>query len=148
MSYAVVQKTDELISQHLGHDDLEQGTNSKEIELVIGDSESARVRAPTFSPTVQENAPSVLTFTNLNVTTRNIPKKILLNNVSGSISGGMWGKLAFNLSQRLPNSIFNLFFIFLIAIMGPSGSGKTTLLSTLSLRLDSNYMEINGKNIS
>ena len=29
--------------------------------------------------------------------------------------------------------------------MGPSGSGKTTMLSTLSLRLDSTFMDISGE---
>jgi ATP-binding cassette subfamily G (WHITE) protein 2 len=47
--------------------------------------------------------------------------KILLNDISGSITGGFW------------------------AIMGASGGGKTTLLSTLSLRLDTNYMDITGE---
>jgi ATP-binding cassette subfamily G (WHITE) protein 2 len=63
----------------------------------------------------------VLTFSNLKVVTKNKPSKTLLNEVSGSITGGFW------------------------AIMGASGGGKTTLLSTLSLRLDPNYMDITGE---
>uniref|UniRef100_A0A914P039 ABC transporter domain-containing protein n=1 Tax=Panagrolaimus davidi TaxID=227884 RepID=A0A914P039_9BILA len=51
--------------------------------------------------------------------------KILLNNVSGAITGGLW------------------------AVMGPSGSGKSTLLNTLACRLDANTvvegeMRLNG----
>lgn len=80
-----------------------------------------RARAPTFSPVALDQSPTVLTFTNLTVTTRTREKKTLLHNVSGSITGGFW------------------------AIMGASGGGKTTLLSTLSLRLDSNYMDIQGE---
>eukprot|EP01031_Cornospumella_fuschlensis_P031507 gene31507-38079_t len=80
-----------------------------------------RNRAPTFSPVAPDQSPTVLSFTNITVRTRNKPKKILLDNVSGSITGGFW------------------------AIMGASGGGKTTLLSTLSLRLDTNYMEIHGE---
>lgn len=82
---------------------------------------ASRARSLTFSPSAPDNAPTVLTFTNINVTTRAKPKRVLLDNISGSITGGCW------------------------AIMGASGGGKTTLLSTLSLRLDPNYMEITGE---
>jgi ATP-binding cassette subfamily G (WHITE) protein 2 len=81
----------------------------------------AREHFSTFSPSVPDNTPTVLTFSNITVATRTKPQKILLNNVSGSITGGFW------------------------AIMGGSGGGKTTLLSTLSLRLDTSYMEIKGE---
>ncbi len=68
-----------------------------------------------------ENAPTVLSFNDLVVTVKNKDKKVLIDHVSGSITGGFW------------------------AIMGASGSGKTTLLSTLSLRLDTKYMNIDGE---
>eukprot|EP01042_Synura_sphagnicola_P010020 gene10020-12870_t len=80
-----------------------------------------RDRAPTYSPAAPDNSPTVLTFSNIVVTTHKKPHKVLLNNVSGSITGGFW------------------------AIMGGSGGGKTTLLSTLSLRLDTNFMDIKGE---
>jgi ABC-type molybdenum transport system ATPase subunit/photorepair protein PhrA len=80
-----------------------------------------RDRAMTFSPLIQENAPIILSWSNMTVTTRKEPKKTLLDNISGSITGGFW------------------------AIMGASGGGKTTLLSTLSLRLDSNVIDVVGE---
>jgi ATP-binding cassette subfamily G (WHITE) protein 2 (SNQ2) len=64
-----------------------------------------------------------LTWQNLTVTTkpkRNVPVKTIIDNVDGCVSGGLWG------------------------IMGASGSGKTTLLSVLSLRLDTNRMNVTG----
>ena len=73
-----------------------------------------------YKATSPENAPTILTFNNLVVTVKNKDKKVLIDHVSGSITGGFW------------------------AIMGASGSGKTTLLSTLSLRLDTKYMDIEG----
>jgi ABC-type multidrug transport system ATPase subunit len=80
---------------------------------------SERKRAPTFSPQAPDNAPSILTFDKVKVTSKR-NGAIILNEVSGLINGGFW------------------------AIMGSSGSGKTTLLSTLSLRLDTIYMTIEG----
>ena len=56
----------------------------------------------------------------MTVSTRTNPKKILLNDVTGQITGGFW------------------------AIMGSSGGGKTTLLSTIALRLDASKIEIDG----
>jgi ABC-type bacteriocin/lantibiotic exporter with double-glycine peptidase domain len=78
-------------------------------------------RQYTYSPSVPNNSPSVLTFTDIVVSTKKYPSKTLLNNISGSITGGFW------------------------AILGASGSGKTTLLSTLSLRLDPQQMTIAGE---
>jgi len=80
-----------------------------------------RDRSPTFSPQAPSNTPSVLAYNNLNVATKTNPKKVILKNVSGNITGGFW------------------------AIMGSSGSGKTTLLSALSLRLDTNFIDISGE---
>lgn len=79
-----------------------------------------RLRSMTFSPLVPENTPIILSWSNMTVSTKKDPKKILLDNISGSITGGFW------------------------AIMGASGGGKTTLLSTLSLRLDTNVIDVVG----
>ena len=96
----------------------------------FGDVESAdapkfspkkATRIDTFSPIFHSNAPTMLTFSNVTVKTKTRPPKVLLNNISGQITGGFW------------------------AIMGASGGGKTTLLSTLSLRLDQNFMDITGE---
>ena len=67
------------------------------------------------------NAPVVLVWKDLTVRTRTATPKVLLNNISGQITGGFW------------------------AIMGASGSGKTTLLSAVSLRMDTTKMEAVGK---
>ena len=80
----------------------------------------ARKRATTFSAISPDNAPVILTWKDLSVSTKTDPPKVLLNNISGSITGGFW------------------------AIMGASGGGKTTLLSTISLRLDSNKIDVVG----
>lgn len=80
-----------------------------------------RDRSMTFSAVVQENSPIILSWANMTVSTKKEPKKILLDNISGSITGGFW------------------------AIMGASGGGKTTLLSTLSLRLDTNVIDVVGE---
>jgi ATP-binding cassette subfamily G (WHITE) protein 2 len=80
-----------------------------------------RNRTVTFTSVSPENAPTILSWSNMSVTTRKEPRKILLDNISGSITGGFW------------------------AIMGASGGGKTTLLSTLSLRLDTAIIEVVGE---
>lgn len=77
-------------------------------------------RSFSFSATAPSNAPVVLVWKDLSVLTRTKPPKVLLNNISGQITGGFW------------------------AIMGASGGGKTTLLSTISLRLDASKMETVG----
>lgn len=49
-----------------------------------------------YTPTAPENAPAVLTFSNVTVSKRGSNKKKLLKNVTGTITGGMWaimGKL-------------------------------------------------------
>ena len=43
-----------------------------------------------FTPTHPENAPAILTYSNINVSTKTTPTKTLLNNVHGSITGGFW----------------------------------------------------------
>lgn len=79
-----------------------------------------RDRSFSFSAMAPANAPVVLVWKDLSVLTKTKPPKVLLNNISGQITGGFW------------------------AIMGSSGGGKTTLLSTISLRLDSSKMETIG----
>lgn len=49
-----------------------------------------RKRAATYSPTAPENAPAVLTFTDITVTAKNKNRTVLLNKCSGSITGGCW----------------------------------------------------------
>jgi ATP-binding cassette subfamily G (WHITE) protein 2 len=90
----------------------------KEVELA---SNVPAANLEIYKAMSPENAPTILTFDNLVVTVKNKDKKVLIDHVSGSITGGFW------------------------AIMGASGSGKTTLLSTLSLRLDTKYMNIEGE---
>uniref|UniRef100_A0A7S3M955 ABC transporter domain-containing protein n=1 Tax=Spumella elongata TaxID=89044 RepID=A0A7S3M955_9STRA len=91
----------------------------KPLEMNEVDVETAE-RPQVYTPTCPANAPAVLTFSNIVVTKRGGNKKKLLNNVSGSITGGLW------------------------AIMGSSGSGKTTLLSTIALRLNTSVMAVEG----
>lgn len=103
-----------------------QITRVNEVELADYDVEESpivtneRERAPTFSPHAPDNAPTILSFDKVKVTSKK-NSSVILNEVSGTITGGFW------------------------AIMGSSGSGKTTLLSTLSLRLDKVYMSIEGE---
>ena len=89
-------------------------------ELVIGEAEMRR-----FGPLRPDNAPSVLSFAGVKVLTKirrhNKVRKALLNNVTGTIAGGLY------------------------AIMGASGSGKTTLLCVLSHRLDTTNMTLEGE---
>jgi ATP-binding cassette subfamily G (WHITE) protein 2 len=73
-----------------------------------------------FSASSPDNAPTILSWSEVTVETKTEPKKVLLDNISGTISGGFW------------------------AIMGASGGGKTTLLSTLSLRIDTHKMSVCG----
>eukprot|EP00595_Chromulina_sp_UTEXLB2642_P001051 CAMPEP_0196767956 /NCGR_PEP_ID=MMETSP1095-20130614/42164_1 /TAXON_ID=96789 ORGANISM="Chromulina nebulosa, Strain UTEXLB2642" /NCGR_SAMPLE_ID=MMETSP1095 /ASSEMBLY_ACC=CAM_ASM_000446 /LENGTH=251 /DNA_ID=CAMNT_0042136855 /DNA_START=336 /DNA_END=1091 /DNA_ORIENTATION=- len=90
-------------------------------DITEADESLDRMRSHTFSAYVPDNAPTVLTFENITVRTKAEPVVTLLHSISGQISGGFY------------------------AIMGASGSGKTTLLSTLSLRLDTRHMEVDGK---
>jgi len=69
-----------------------------------------------------EEEPTILSWSNLTVSTRKSGiTKHLLDDVNGTISGGLW------------------------AIMGSSGSGKTTLLSTLARRIDTYRMKVSGE---
>ena len=54
-----------------------------------------------FSPTLPQNSPVVLSWKNLTVATTTATPKVLLDNISGSITGGFW------------------------AIMGASGGGNS-----------------------
>jgi ABC-type lipoprotein export system ATPase subunit len=91
-----------------------------ESDALIPDHHHHRHRSFSFSAMAPTNAPVVLVWKDLSVLTKTKPPKVLLNNISGQITGGFW------------------------AIMGSSGGGKTTLLSTISLRLDSSKMETIG----
>ncbi len=89
-------------------------------------SETSSVTLTKFVP--PNNPPVTLSWSNLSVTTKltkptktSGDTKILLNNISGVITSGMW------------------------AVMGGSGSGKTTLLSALSRRLDTRVMSVSGQ---
>jgi hypothetical protein len=44
----------------------------------------------TFTPWVPDNAPTIVTWENMIVSTKTNPKKILLNDVTGQITGGFW----------------------------------------------------------
>lgn len=59
-----------------------------------------------------------ISWENLEVFTNDKKRKVLLNNLSGNITGGF------------------------TAIMGASGSGKSTLLNTLSYRMDKNIKKL------
>lgn len=61
--------------------DLETGSND-------GSSEGAR--SAVYTPVCPENAPTVLSFSNITVSKRGNAKKVLLNKISGSITGGFW----------------------------------------------------------
>jgi hypothetical protein len=65
-----------------------------------GSEEYTRPRAYTFTPRIPTNSPVILSWQNLSVTTLTAKPKVLLDNISGSITGGFW------------------------AIMGASGGGK------------------------
>lgn len=50
----------------------------------------ATSRTQAYTPTRPDNAPAVLTFSNITVTKRGKKTKKLLNNISGSLTGGLW----------------------------------------------------------
>lgn len=95
-----------------------------------GGSECAFIDANgQFAPFHPLVTPVVLTWSNVMVSTKPsmslfgktpTQPKALLNDIRGSITGGLWG------------------------IMGASGSGKTTFISTLALRLDTRAMVMKG----
>jgi len=91
-------------------------SNGEFIHRSPEDGESRKERVVSISAEVPHNAPAVLVWKDLTVSTRTNPPKVLLDGISGQITGGFW------------------------AIMGGSGSGKTTLLSTISLRIDTSKM--------
>lgn len=120
ISVKVKDKADDVDVENAGLSRLRYTLAKKEDEE--GRDDQGRARNVTFTPFVPENAPTVVSFENVTVTTKVKGKtKILLNDISGNITGGFW------------------------AIMGSSGGGKTTLLSTLSLRMDPKFMNISGQ---
>jgi hypothetical protein len=54
------------------------------------ESNEATSRTQIYTPTCPDDAPAVLTFSSVIVTKRGGNKKKLLNNVSGSLTGGLW----------------------------------------------------------
>mmetsp|Transcript_1941 Transcript_1941/g.2026 ORF Transcript_1941/g.2026 Transcript_1941/m.2026 type:complete len:693 (-) Transcript_1941:52-2130(-) len=109
-------------SNSLGNESVPSPNRSRQPSEYAHDADDIeKNRVASISPHAPQNAPVVLSFQDLYVTTGpNRSGKILLHGVSGSITGGFW------------------------AIMGASGGGKTTLLSALSLRLDTKKMNITG----
>ena len=96
-----------------------------------------------FAPHYVHNAQAVLTWRNLTVHSKRNPKKLLLNNVSGQVTGGFWaGTSASSLIQSQVSTTLPVMIWYAPvicrgggAVMGPSGSGKSTLLNTLACRL-------------
>jgi hypothetical protein len=58
-----------------------------------------------YVPVQPDNTPAVLTYSNVSVTTRTNPAKVLLNNVHGSITGGFWAIMG-----KSPLPMFNGLF--------------------------------------
>lgn len=64
-----------------------------------------------FSPTIPANSPVVLTWQNLSVTTTTASPKVLLDNISGTITGGFWAIMgASGGGMNFSISIFFLYF--------------------------------------
>lgn len=51
---------------------------------------ASRLTPSRYSPVHPDNTPAILTFSNVSVSTKTNPPKVLLNNVHGSITGGFW----------------------------------------------------------
>lgn len=59
--------------------------------VTMDETDIEALEAPVvYIPTCPDNAPAVLTFSDITVMKRGGNKKKLLNNISGSISGGLW----------------------------------------------------------
>jgi hypothetical protein len=77
-------------------------------------------RIPTYTPTAPDNAPTVLTFDKLTVTTKKSkPPKVLLHGVSGNIAGGFYAIMGasgnicvFLFCTEIKNWLTNLFLLF------------------------------------
>ena len=52
--------------------------------------QNTRSRSLTFTPWCPDNVPTIVSWENMIVSTKTNPKKILLNNVTGQITGGFW----------------------------------------------------------
>jgi hypothetical protein len=59
---------------------------------------STRARSMTFTPWVPDNAATIVTWENMIVSTKTNPKKVLLNNVTGQITGGFWAIMVLSLT--------------------------------------------------
>ena len=99
--------------------DSRSSIDSPNVEL--GTISNRRARAYTISAISPHTAPAVLSWSHVTVTAMvGDTKKTLLNDITGSITGGFW------------------------AIMGASGGGKTTLLNTLSRRYNPSKFLVEG----
>ena len=97
--------------------------DTTDVELARGSavSEKSSIRSSSISAISFNSAPAVLSWSHVTVsTTVGNNKKTLLNDITGSVTGGFW------------------------AIMGASGGGKTTLLNTLSMRYDPAKFVVEG----
>lgn len=76
------------------------------MELALTDIESdvkyARDRAPTYSALRPENAPTILTFSDVSVFSKRAERPIL-DKLSGTISGGFWAIMG---SSGRPVAVF------------------------------------------
>ena len=54
------------------------------------EEDATRPRKYSFSPRIPANSPVILSWQNLSVTTMTAKPKVLLDNISGSITGGFW----------------------------------------------------------
>ena len=52
--------------------------------------QNTRSRSLTFTPWCPDNVPTIVSWENMIVSTKTNPKKILLNDVTGQITGGFW----------------------------------------------------------
>lgn len=90
-------------------------------DLEVGNNEGSHEgkRSVVYTPIAPENAPAVLSFSNIIVTKRGSNKKVLLNKICGSITGGMWAIMGTNLCAlvTLLNSHFVTYFSFLLRFL-------------------------------
>ena len=101
--------------------DSKSSIDNPNVELSVISDRTRRARAYTISAISPKSAPAVLSWSHVTVSVAvGENKKTLLNDITGSITGGFW------------------------AIMGASGGGKTTLLNTLSRRYNPSKFLVEG----